>query len=254
MVGFGIATDLLVYSIIIPVIPFQLEKLGYTAISERTSWLLFSYSAGLVVSTLPVAMFSERYNARKTPLVLGIFILIGSIIMLMEAPAYWLLLLARILQGIGSTMIWVVGLALLCDMTPINLIGRQLGLVMTGMSAGLLIGPPVGGALYSRFGFRGPFVFAIVAAASDLLARLIIIERKEAVLWGIDPLSTPEHEPRNGSTTGSEREDTHPLPGRSTETPHAQEDTRPLSLPAVIIRFSKSSRANTATFLTLIFG
>ncbi|KIK70387.1 hypothetical protein GYMLUDRAFT_89423 [Collybiopsis luxurians FD-317 M1] len=256
VVGLGVANDILVYSIFVPVLPFQLQKLGYTAISVRTSWLLFSYSAGLVVSTLPVAMFSEKYSARKAPLVLGILVLIGSIIMLMEAPVYWLMCLARVLQGIGSTMVWVVGLALLCDMTPTNLIGRQLGLSMTGMSIGLLIGPPVGGALYSRFGFRGPCIVGIIAAVLDLTVRLMIIEQKEAVRWKQDHLSISENEMSGRSTAGktdTENNGDHSPPDHQKETLETQ-DTQPLSLLSVITRFSKSSRANTATFLTLIFG
>jgi predicted MFS family arabinose efflux permease len=57
-------------------------------------------------------MFSERFNTRQAPMVLGTIILIGSQIMFMEAPVYWLMCVARVLQGLGSTMIWVVGLAL----------------------------------------------------------------------------------------------------------------------------------------------
>lgn len=33
--------------------------------------------------------------------------------MFMEAPTYWLMIIARFLQGISSTVIWTVGLALL---------------------------------------------------------------------------------------------------------------------------------------------
>jgi MFS family permease len=65
-------------------------------------------------ATFPVAVFSERKNDRKGPMVAGAIILIGSQIMLMEAPKYWVMCLARVLQGFGSTMVWVVGLALLC--------------------------------------------------------------------------------------------------------------------------------------------
>lgn len=36
-------TDLLVYSIVIPVLPFQLEHLGYTKVSSLVGWLLFAY-------------------------------------------------------------------------------------------------------------------------------------------------------------------------------------------------------------------
>ena len=32
-----------IYSVIVPVIPYQLDYLGYGAISARTSWLLFSF-------------------------------------------------------------------------------------------------------------------------------------------------------------------------------------------------------------------
>jgi hypothetical protein len=39
----GITTDLLVYSIIIPVVPFQLERLSYHKVSELTGWLLCAY-------------------------------------------------------------------------------------------------------------------------------------------------------------------------------------------------------------------
>jgi len=49
IVGMGIATDLVVYSIIVPVMPFQLEHLGYHSVSALTGWLLFAYSAGLVL-------------------------------------------------------------------------------------------------------------------------------------------------------------------------------------------------------------
>ncbi len=58
-------------------------------------------------------MISEKYNTRSAPLITGVFVLIGSQIMLMEAPVYWLMILARVLQGTGSAMIWVVGPALL---------------------------------------------------------------------------------------------------------------------------------------------
>lgn len=50
-----------------------------------------------------------------------------------------------------------------------------------------LVAPPVGGALYARFGFRAPFIFGIIVAAFDLLGRAFIIERKDALRWGHDP-------------------------------------------------------------------
>lgn len=65
------------------------------------------------IATPPTAILSERYPNRQHPLLFGQLFLIGSQILLMEADKYWVMLLARIIQGISSSVIWVVGLALL---------------------------------------------------------------------------------------------------------------------------------------------
>ena len=202
----GVATDLFSYAVIIPVIPFRLEALGYNDASARTGWLLFAYSGGLAVSTPPIACvpvtfsplqtdmttcphswFSERYNARRIPLLLGLFTLIGAQVLFMLAPFYWLMALARIIQGVSSTFVWTVGLALLCDTTPEARVGQQLGLAMAGLSAGVVLAPPIGGALYQRLGFNAPFIFSIGIVLFDLAGRLLVIERKHALQWDVDP-------------------------------------------------------------------
>ena len=41
--------------------------------------------------------------------------------------------------------------------------------------------------MYSRFGFRAPFIFGEICTLVDLLLRLLIIERDVAIKWGYDP-------------------------------------------------------------------
>jgi DHA1 family solute carrier family 18 vesicular amine transporter 1/2 len=67
----------------------------------------------LVLTTPLIAHYSEVYRNRKIPLIAGLVSLAVSQIMFMEAPAYWLMVLARVLQGLSATVIWTVGLALL---------------------------------------------------------------------------------------------------------------------------------------------
>lgn len=45
-------TDLIVYSIVIPVLPFRLERLGYSGVSALVGWLLFSYVRSIFTITL----------------------------------------------------------------------------------------------------------------------------------------------------------------------------------------------------------
>ncbi|PIL30877.1 MFS general substrate transporter [Ganoderma sinense ZZ0214-1] len=180
---------------IVPVIPFRLQDLGYADVSSLVGWLLFAYSAALVISTPPIAYLSERHKNRRIPLLCGLVALIGSQILLMEAPTYWLMALARVAQGVSGSVIWVVGLALICDTVPEAIVGKQLGLAMIGMSLGsgssttsaafrhFLVGPPISGALDNRFGFRGPFIFGVIVTGVEFICRLLIIERKEAARW-----------------------------------------------------------------------
>ncbi|KJA29370.1 hypothetical protein HYPSUDRAFT_32786 [Hypholoma sublateritium FD-334 SS-4] len=283
VIGLGIAVDLTVYSIIIPVMPFQLERLGYTDVSSLTGWLLFSFSAGLVLSTIPIALLSERYNSRQQPLVLGLVILTGSQIMLMEAPNYPVMCIARILQGVGSSMVWVVGLALLCDTAPPSTVALHIGFAMSGLSVGLVIGPAVGGALYDRFGYRGPFVFGIGATVLDLIGRLVIIERKDAIRWGIDPAAIKEDANANANATPAgnanegvaevaptEKSDanvptkeevsqSHTVSSQVTSSspdPEAAQPTRKrhLTLVDVMVLFGKSPRTLVACFLIFVYG
>ena len=65
------------------------------------------------IATVPVALLSERYNVTQQPLILGLLILIGSQILLMEAPNYPVMCVARVFQGVGSSVVWIVGMALL---------------------------------------------------------------------------------------------------------------------------------------------
>lgn len=53
--------------------------------------------------------------------------------------------------------------------------------------ASVLCAPPIGGLLYQHFGFRGPFIFDIIIAFIDLVGRMLVIEKKDALKWELVP-------------------------------------------------------------------
>lgn len=73
--------------------------------------------------------------------------------------------------------------ALVTDSVPEERVGKVLGWVMIGFSFGQAIGPPVGGVLYARMGWRAPFVFSLILVAIDLGLRMLIVEKHRAVEW-----------------------------------------------------------------------
>lgn len=175
--------DLLIYSIIIPIIPFRLETLGYNEPSALTGWLLVAYSSGLVCATPPLAFLAERYWSRRRPLTISLIILAVSQVLFMEAPNFAIMVVSRCIQGMSSAAVWVIAFSLLCDTVSEDHFGRQLGIVMMGVRAGYLCGPILGGFLNESLGYRAPFILAIGFCALDLLGRFLVIEKHEAERW-----------------------------------------------------------------------
>ncbi|EJU00993.1 MFS general substrate transporter [Dacryopinax primogenitus] len=183
VVSLGIGADTLIYSLPVAVIPFQLAEWGYMDLSSRTGWLLFAFASGICIGTPLAAWLSERYKTRRLPMLAAIVALIGSIIMFMLAPNYVLLVVARVLQGVSSAVIWTVGVALICDAVPPNRVGQQMGTALIGLSLGSVAGPPIGGALYAKYGFYAPFYFGVALAMLDLVTRFLAIEPQDARKW-----------------------------------------------------------------------
>jgi MFS transporter, DHA1 family, solute carrier family 18 (vesicular amine transporter), member 1/2 len=66
-----------------------------------------------LAATPIIAWYSERLNSRKGLLMTGLLALAGSQILLMESRKYWIIAIARVLQGISAAAVWTAGLALL---------------------------------------------------------------------------------------------------------------------------------------------
>ena len=141
----------------------------------------------------------------------------------------------------------------------------------------LLAGPPIGGALYSRFGYNAPFIFGITVAILDVIGRLLLIERKDALHWGFDPTWLPDRDVENGiaevdadrdqdlvpqnpqegtkekSQHKGKEETTIPIAHRETEETAIQPAVY-LSLLEVILELAKSARALVALCSAAVYG
>ncbi|GAA5829780.1 hypothetical protein JCM11251_007876 [Rhodosporidiobolus azoricus] len=219
-VGFGVLVDLSSYAIIVPVIPFRLAELGYDDIGGKTGWLVAAYAGGLIVSSPPAAWIGAKWKNRQIPLTIGLLFMAGAIILFMETSSFTAMVIARIMQGFSGTVLWTIGLALVTDSVPEARVGVVLGYVMIGFSLGQAIGPPVGGTMYARLGYRAPFIFSIILVGVDLLLRLCIIEKHQALKWiekgvKIEGFEAPGYsDETEGKKKAGEREETQPTKDR----------------------------------------
>ncbi|KAM0792095.1 hypothetical protein ACM66B_004799 [Microbotryomycetes sp. NB124-2] len=179
----GLVVDTAGYGLVVPVIPYRLQELGYDSISSRTGWLVAAYAGGLVVSSPPVAYLGSLIRGKRIPLIISLLFMAGATILFMETTDYTVLVIARVLQGFSGTGIFSLGLALITESVPEERLGFLMGIVMSGYSAGQTIGPPIGGVLYDRLGYRAPFIFSLILIAIDAILRMLVIEKHVALKW-----------------------------------------------------------------------
>jgi DHA1 family solute carrier family 18 vesicular amine transporter 1/2 len=163
LVTFATFTDLVAYSIAVPVLPDLSARLGA---SPTTIGLMFSaFGVTLVAVSIPMGAVSDRVG-RKLPLVLGLIALALSTLLFAFADRLSWLFAARLVQGAADAVTWVVGFALIADLYGPAERGRVMGLVMSGTNFGLMIGPSLGGWLYETGGVRLPFLTVASLAAA----------------------------------------------------------------------------------------
>ncbi|KAL8921906.1 MAG: hypothetical protein Q9208_005510 [Pyrenodesmia sp. 3 TL-2023] len=113
-------------------------------------------------------------------------LLFASTLMFALGRSLVLLVVARCIQGASSGFVYTVGLALLVDSVGRNEVGAWMGSVLSGMSAGVMIGPFVAGIIYAKAGYLAVFATILAVIGLDLILRLIMIEKQSARKWVVE--------------------------------------------------------------------
>lgn len=151
----AVFTDIFLYGIIVPVLPFSLEDRAGTPEEDTQKWvsiLLAAYGAAVTVGSPLVGWYADRSPSRRWPLLCGLVFLGASTVMLCLSRTIVLLVVGRILQGAAAAIVWTVGLALMVDTVGRAEIGQMLGYVGISMTLGLLAAPLLGGVVYDEAG------------------------------------------------------------------------------------------------------
>ena len=181
-ITFATFIDIVAYSVAVPVLPDLSRKLG--ASPTMIGLLFASFGVTLLTVSIPMGAVSDR-TGRKAPLVGGMMALAAATLLFAYSDGLPWLFAARLVQGAADGVTWVVGFALIADRYGPEERGRVSGIVMSGTSAAVMIGPTIGGWLYEVGGIRAPFL--VVAGLAALAA--------VGFLWLDVPPPRPEAEP-----------------------------------------------------------
>ncbi|KAI9758717.1 MAG: hypothetical protein M4579_002892 [Chaenotheca gracillima] len=228
-------TDIFLYAVIVPVIPFALtDRIGVPQ-DEAQHWvsiLLAVYGAALLAGSPVCGWFADRSKSRRLPLLVGLVALAGATVMLCVGNTIGLLIAGRVLQGLSAAVVWTVGLALLVDTVGKDAVGQSMGYVSLAMTLGTLVAPTLGGVVYAKGGYYSVFAMAFGIIALDIFLRLVLIEKKAAAKWsmpnqgasyGTCPASQPgspvdtRNEEKAASLDEDSREEAEPGPSQAGE-------------------------------------
>ena len=123
------------------------------------SWVTFSYLLAAAVFLVPMGRVADIFGTKRV-LRGGIAVFIFSSLGAGFAQTASWLIIFRVIQGIGSAMIYSTAIALLITVFPARERGRILGINVAATYLGLSLGPFLGGILTQYLGWRVVFFSA----------------------------------------------------------------------------------------------
>ncbi|KAI8145244.1 major facilitator superfamily domain-containing protein [Fennellomyces sp. T-0311] len=274
-VSFALFTDMLIYSIIIPIIPFVIDAIdqgkppssfsgdvGFVGISNSgdaskgTAILLALYAAALIVGSPILGYIGDKTTYRRWPMMSGIIILFGSMFLFLFGTQYWMFAIARILQGFGNACVWVLGGCLLMDFYPQERYGEVIGKALVFNSLGLNAGSPIGGALFQHFGYYAPFLFCIAFTVIDFFLRFLVVERRNNPKEWFEPENTIEKNETSNEATESSDVKSHSGPSSDMSSASNNNTSSTVVEPKAFSSFDvfRYPRSVMAMCLSFVFG
>ncbi|MGB9937145.1 MAG: MFS transporter [Methanobacterium sp.] len=139
------------------------------------SWIPTSFLLASAIFAVPFGRIADIYGMKKIFVYGMIVFTIGSFLSAIAFSTESLLAF-RIIQGIGSAMIFVTGLAIVTSVYPPQERGKAIGFTIGAVYVGLSLGPALGGILTQYLGWRS--LFYLVVPFGILVIALVLWKLK----------------------------------------------------------------------------
>lgn len=124
------------------------------------SWIPTSFLLASAIFAVPFGRIADIYGMKKI-FVWGMIIFTISSFLCAVAFSDISLIAFRIIQGIGTAMVFVTGLAIVTSVYPPQERGKAIGFTIGAVYVGLSLGPALGGIMTEFLGWRSLFYLVI---------------------------------------------------------------------------------------------
>ncbi|WP_109477039.1 MFS transporter [Paraburkholderia sp. C35] len=158
----------------IGLLPGMVKGLG---ISEGTAGLAVTVTAACGFISAPVTALSVgRLDRRIVLLGLSSLVVISSLLSAL-APNFELLLLARVIIGIGVGGFWAISIPAAARLVPTDKVHKASSLVFAGISVATVVTVPMGSFIATHYDWRVGFIAASVLSIAVFLLQLVALPR-----------------------------------------------------------------------------
>ena len=131
-VALGLFTDLFLYGLPVPLLPYILEDrlhVPATKIQSHSSSLLAAHAISSAIFCPISGILTDKLLGRKVLYVTGVLALLLATILFFLGNNMATLVIARILQGSSGALVWTVGQAIVIDTVGAENVGKATGSV-----------------------------------------------------------------------------------------------------------------------------
>ncbi|MGW6204320.1 MFS transporter [Streptomyces sp. NPDC055089] len=148
-------------------------RTDFGASIDGLQWVVDAYSIPLAGVLLTFATLGDRYGRRRM-YVAGMTVFTGASLAMTLSQGIVQLDVLRVVQGIGAAMLFATALPLLAVAFPAaGARAKAIGVYGAVMASATVLGPVIGGALVTRFGWRSIFLINVpIGIAMIVMAAL----------------------------------------------------------------------------------
>ncbi len=169
-------------------VPSMSEYFSAGAVS--IGWVVTAYFLSSTALLIPLGRLADL-RGKKPMFVTGI--LIFGVFSILCACAWNVkaLILLRLGQGIGASMLFATNSAIIASNFPLSMRGQMMGLSVMCTYLGLSAGPVLGGVFNEYLGWRSIFVFAFLYCIPSFVTSALMLEDDRSGSTGIPSSSVP---------------------------------------------------------------
>jgi EmrB/QacA subfamily drug resistance transporter len=141
---------------------------AFGASFQQVQWILLAYLLAVTALIVSVGRLGDIVGRRRL-LLAGLVLFTAASALCGSAPALWLLIAARAVQGLGAAAMMALTMAFVGETVPKARTGSAMGLLGTMSAVGTALGPSLGGILIAEFGWRAIFFVIVPLGVLTLL-------------------------------------------------------------------------------------